>query len=66
MSLTREDLVSNMNILPQSNNTIRLETLEAVYIKEKSNINIQMNLVNKVALYDGAANASGSANGIPR
>ena len=63
MSLTREGLVNNMNILAHSNNTRRLETLEAVYIREKSpNINIQMNLVNKIACYNGDANASRSGN----
>ena len=36
MPLTRDDLVNNMNILAHSNNTRRLETLGAVYIREKS------------------------------
>ena len=67
MSLIRDDLVKNKNILAHTNNTRRLDTLEAVYIKEKSpDINIQDNLVNKIALYDGAANATGSANEIPQ
>ena len=56
MLLTSDDLV-NMKIAHSNNTrssdtgTIRLEILEVVYIREKfPNINIQMNLVNKIAL----------------